>query len=132
MRRGLEGSGLCLWVHTIAEVDERHVALELRREPGGKQGLARLPACEGVSEAEPRRRSQGISGGREAFVPGTSAERGRGDSSVEGASSLEGSGDGLSLSEGFLVLLGQAGFDRCGWVVRQGASVTRSRGLRTV
>ena len=121
-----------MWIHTIAEVDERHVALELRREPGGKQGLARIPARERVSDAEPRWQSQGISGGREAFVPSISVERSCGDSSVEGASNLEGGGDGLSPLEGFLVLLDQADFGRCGQVVRQGASVTRSRGLRTV
>lgn len=85
-----------------------------------------------MSDAEPRWRNQGISGGREAFVPGISAERGGGDSSVEGASGLDGSDNGLSPLEGLLVLLGQAGFGRCGRVVRQGASVIRSRGLRTV
>jgi hypothetical protein len=104
-RWGLERSGLCLRVHTTAEVDERHVALELRREPGGKQGLARLPACERVSEAEPRWQNRGISGGRDAFVPSISLGRGSGDSSMEGASSLDGGGDGLSPPEGLLVLL---------------------------
>jgi hypothetical protein len=51
---------------------------------------------------------------------------------VEGASSLNGGGDGMSPSEGLLVLLGRAGFGGFGGVVRQGASVTRSRGSRKV
>jgi hypothetical protein len=51
---------------------------------------------------------------------------------MEGASSLDGGGDGLSPPEGLLVLLGRAHFGEFGWVVRQGASVTRSRGLRKV
>jgi len=83
-----------------------------------------------VSEAEPRRQNRGISGGREALVPGISAERGGVDSSVEGASSLEGGGDGLPSREGLLVPYDRVGFGRRGPAVRQGASVTRSRGLR--
>jgi hypothetical protein len=51
---------------------------------------------------------------------------------VEGAPGLEGGGDGLSLSEGSLVPLGRNGFGRGVRVVRQGVSVTRSRGLRKV
>lgn len=54
------------------------------------------------------------------------------DSSVEGASGAEDSGDGVSLLEGSLVLLSQTGLGRSGGAVRQGASVTRSRGLRKV
>lgn len=86
MRRGLVRPWLCLRVNTIAEVDERQVALRVRQSPGAEGGLARLPARESLSEAEPRWQNRGISGGREALVPGNSAERGGGDSSVEGAS----------------------------------------------
>lgn len=84
----------------------------------------------GVSEAEPRRQNRGISGGREALAPGISAEWGGVDSSVEGASSLEGDGDGLPSHQGLLVPYDRVGFGRRGRMVRQGASVTRSRGLR--
>jgi hypothetical protein len=67
-----------LWIQTTAEVDERHVALELRRSAGGKRGLARNPARERVSDAEPRWQNRGISGGHEAVVPSISAERAEG------------------------------------------------------
>lgn len=96
-RRGLKRSGLCLWVYTIAEVDGRHVAWEPWRKPVSELGLARKPARKRVSEAEPRRPSRGISGGREALVPSISAERGGVDSSVEGASGLEDGGDGFAV-----------------------------------
>lgn len=108
------------------------MARKPRRIAGKQIGSSAQPARERVSDAEPRWQSQGISGGREALVPSVSAERGGGDSSVEGASGLEDGGVGLLLSEGSLVLLAQTGCGRDGRAARQGASVTRRRGLRRV
>lgn len=67
-----------------------------------------------------------------SFVPSISLGAGGVDSSVEGASGLENDGDGVSLCEGSSVLLDQPGLGWEGRAVRQGASVTRSRGLRKV
>jgi hypothetical protein len=127
----VERSGLCLWVHTIAEVDERHVAWEPRRKPASELGLARRPARERVSEAEPRRLSRGISGGREAHVPSASEERAERTRRWKALRVWKAVVMVLPSLEGSLVLLGCSGLGRGGRVVRQEASVTRSRGLRT-
>ena len=121
-----------MWIVSIAEIDERHVARELRRKPVSNLGLARLPACECVSDAEPRWLSQGISGGCEVSSLALVLGRAEWTRRWKALRAWKTTAMVCRCAKGPRCCSTKPGLGWEGRAVRQGASVTRSRGLRKV